>query len=95
MIVAEYAGRIIAESRRTIYLENHHYFPEEDVEMAYLQPSDSTTICPRKGTAYYFDVVVEDERAHDMAWSYPVPKEIVKNIKGYIAFQGDIHVHQA
>ncbi|MEL6585676.1 MAG: DUF427 domain-containing protein, partial [Pseudomonadota bacterium] len=33
------------------------YFPREDVAMALLEPSDSSTRCPHKGQASYFSYI--------------------------------------
>lgn len=94
MIVAEFAGKIIAESHRTIFLDQCHYFPETDVDLSMIHPSETTDESPEMGTAYYFDVVVGEERAHDAAWTYSIPKPAAKHIKGYIAFCGGVHVHE-
>lgn len=43
-------------------------------------------MCPWKGTASYFDVVVDGEINPGAAWYYPEPKSAAAEIRGYIAF---------
>ena len=49
-------------------------------------PSDLTTVCPWKGTAAYYDVIIDEQRHTDAAWYYPEPNDAANNIKGHIAF---------
>ena len=46
------------------------YFPREDIGMAFLEPSDTTTTCPKKGVASYFHLVCRSGQVDDVAWSY-------------------------
>ena len=39
-------NKIIAQSDKTIVVENNHYFPPEAVNKEYLQPNDTHTTCP-------------------------------------------------
>lgn len=91
MIRAMYEGKIIAQSKDTVVVEGNHYFPEKDVNMEYLIPSDTHTTCPWKCVASYYDVQV-DTLNKDAAWYYPEPKEAAKEIKGYIAFYKGVKV---
>ena len=81
-----FAGEVIAESDDKIVVEGNHYFPPESVAKAHLEPSDKITVCPWKGTARYYNVVVGGEENRDAAWYYPDPKEAAREIKGRIAF---------
>ena len=49
---------VIAESDDTVIVEGNHYFPADSVRQDLLQDSDRHTVCPWKGTASYYDVVV-------------------------------------
>ena len=51
-----------------------------------LVDSDTTSICPWKGTASYYSVVVDGETNADAAWYYPTPKDAAKQIKDRVAF---------
>ncbi|MGB9738526.1 MAG: hypothetical protein C0184_11470 [Chloroflexus aggregans] len=85
-------GAIIAESDATIVVEGNHYFPPDSVRREYLRESQTHTVCSWKGTASYYDVVVNGEVNRDAAWYYPAPKEAAKQIAGYIAFWRGVKV---
>ena len=89
---AIFADTVIAESDRTVVVEGNHYFPEEDVELKYLEASDLTTTCPWKGVARYYHVVAGDKKATDAAWVYPQPKDKAAQIKGNFAFGKGVQV---
>lgn len=79
-------GKIIAESDKTIKIEGNHYFPTNAVQREFLASSNTNTVCPWKGTASYFNVVVNGQTNSDAAWYYPEPKAMAAEIKDYIAF---------
>ena len=58
---AYWRGFVIAEAAKKDVetVEGNIYFPIEAVHKKYLQPSDTHTVCPWKGTASYFNVVVD------------------------------------
>lgn len=86
MARAMWKGAILAESDRYEFVEGNVYFPPETVNMEYFQPSETHTICPWKGTASYYSVVVDGEVNKDAAWYYPDPKPAAANIRDHIAF---------
>ncbi len=79
-------GTEIAASDRCVVVEGNQYFPAETVNREYLRDSATHTVCNWKGTASYYDVVVNGEINKDAAWYYPQPKPEAANINGYIAF---------
>lgn len=83
---ANWNGATIASSDNTLVVENNHYFPRDSVNDAHLQPSTHTTGCPWKGTAHYFNVVVDGQVNANAAWYYPEPKDAAKEIAGRVAF---------
>lgn len=85
-------GAVLAESDRTIVVEGNHYFPPEAVSREYLKPSDAHTVCPWKGVASYYDVVVDGKVNREAAWYYPQPKEAAKQIREHIAFWRGVKV---
>ena len=89
---ATWNGATLAESDRTIVVENNHYFPSEDINQEYFQDSNTHTSCPWKGKASYYNVVVDGKENKDAAWYYPDAKEKAKNIEGYIAFWRGVKV---
>ena len=89
---ARWNNTVIAASDATVVVEGNHYFPEASVDRAHLRPSATHTVCPWKGTASYFDVVVGDAVNKDAAWYYPTPKDAAKQIAGRIAFWKGVKV---
>jgi uncharacterized protein (DUF427 family) len=83
---------VLAESDATIVVEGNHYFPRDAVKSEYVEESTHQTVCPWKGTANYFDVVVEGERNANAAWYYPTPKPAAQEIAGYVAFWRGVRV---
>ena len=89
---AVWNGETIAESDDTVVVEGNHYFPVEAVADGVLQPSDKQTVCPWKGTASYYDVVVDGQVNEDAAWYYPEPKPEAAEIRDRIAFWKGVEV---
>jgi len=81
-----------ADSARIV--EGNVYFPPDCVDRTYLRESKTRTICPVKGVASYYDVVVEGEMNHDAAWFYASPRAAAEEIAGYIAFWKGVTVEQ-
>jgi uncharacterized protein (DUF427 family) len=84
-------GVTVADSRRPHALFEdplppRWYLPPEDVDLALLQPSDTVSRCPYKGTARYWSARVGDALHRDVAWSYPDPIPECPRVKGLIAF---------
>lgn len=87
-------GEIIAESNETINVEGNQYFPPSSVKKEFLKNSNTHTSCPWKGSASYFDVVVNGENNKDAAWYYPNPSHLADKIKNHIAFWRGIKVEK-
>ncbi|HTJ28211.1 MAG TPA: DUF427 domain-containing protein [Candidatus Limnocylindria bacterium] len=85
-------GVVLAESDRTEVVEGNHYFPPETIERRYFAASETHTVCPWKGTASYYTVVVDGARNADAAWFYPQAKDEAKHIEGYVAFWKGVEV---
>jgi uncharacterized protein (DUF427 family) len=91
---ATWNGAVIAEAAddEVEIVEGNVYFPPQAVDRTYLRESRTETICPWKGTASYYDVVVEGEINKDAAWYYAAPKEAAANIAGHVAFWKGVRV---
>jgi uncharacterized protein (DUF427 family) len=89
---ATWNGVLIAESDKTILVEGNQYFPAEDVVAERLQPNDTTTHCPWKGDASYYDVVIDGDRNPGSAWYYPEPFAAAAPIRDYVAFWKGVEV---
>ena len=86
MTTATWNGTVIASSADTEIVEGNHYFPIDSVTPGVLTDSATTSICPWKGTASYYSVVVDGQTNTDAAWYYPAPKDAAKQIKDRVAF---------
>jgi uncharacterized protein (DUF427 family) len=89
---ATWNEEVIAQSDDTVVVEGNHYFPPASVNKDYLQPSSTHTICPWKGEASYYNVVVNGETNKDAAWYYAKPKDAAAEIKDRIAFWRGVKV---
>ncbi|QXC59150.1 DUF427 domain-containing protein [Aquihabitans sp. G128] len=92
MARATWNGTVVAESEDTVVVEGNQYFPLDSVKAELLAPNDTTTVCPWKGTASYYDVVVDGEVNSGAAWYYPAPKEAAAEIKDRVAFWKGVEV---
>lgn len=92
MVRATWNGEVIAESDDTVVVEGNHYFPKDAVRDDVLVASDTTSVCPWKGTASYYSVVVDGEQNVDAAWFYPTPKDAAAEITGRVAFWRGVQV---
>lgn len=92
MARATWNDQVLAESDETVIVEGNHYFPPESVNAEFLSDSDTHTRCYWKGTASYYDVVVDGETRRDAAWYYPTPSDAAAEIKDYVAFWRGVKV---
>jgi uncharacterized protein (DUF427 family) len=83
---ATWNGATIAESDDTVVVEGNHYFPADSLDRSLLRESDTHTVCPWKGTASYYTIVVDGAENVDAAWYYPEPKDAARQIAGRVAF---------
>ena len=83
---------VLAESDDTEVVEGNHYFPPESIDKDLFEASDHTSVCPWKGTASYFSLVVDGERNENAAWTYPNPKDAASEIKDHVAFWNGVEV---
>ena len=89
---ASWNGTLLAASDATIVVEGNHYFPPDAVRREHLRDSATHTVCPWKGLASYYDVVVGEAVNRDAAWYYPAPKDAARQISGYVAFWKGVKV---
>jgi uncharacterized protein (DUF427 family) len=92
MTTARWNGKVIAESTDTVMVEGNHYFPLESVSTEHLKPSETTTYCPWKGTAGYYNLHVDGRDNQDAAWYYADPKPEAAHIKDRVAFWHGVEV---
>ena len=77
---------VIAESDDIVVLEGNHYFPISSLNRDYVTFSNHHTMCPWKGQASYYSLLVNGEMNTDAAWYYPEPKNEADSIKDRVAF---------
>ena len=92
--VVRAGGAVLGESANVLELSEGTlpealYFRREDLAMAMLEPSDTVTTCPKKGTASYFSIHTKSTVIKDAGWSYEAPLDAVEDIGGYVAFYPD------
>ena len=94
MATATWQGKVIAEvaASDVVVVEGNVYFPIASAHAENLQASSHQTVCPWKGTAYYYDVVVDGNVNKNAAWYYPEPKDAARQIKGRMAFWKGVEV---
>ena len=92
MAKAIWNGVTIAESNQTQMVEGNHYFPPESIHSEYFQSNSATTVCGWKGTANYYDVVVNGETNAGAAWYYADPKPEAAHIKNHVGFWKGVEV---
>ncbi len=85
-------GATLAESDDTIVVEGNQYFPLASLDEQYVRPSDHTTVCPWKGTARYFDVVVNGDVNPTAIWTYPEPTPEAEHVRDRVAFWKGVEV---
>jgi uncharacterized protein (DUF427 family) len=96
-VTVRVGGELIAETDAALSLQEStypavQYIPLGDVDERFLQRSDTTTYCPYKGEANYYDVRVGQEgqgTVADAIWTYEQPYPAVAAIAGHVAFYAD------
>ena len=83
---------VIAQSERFETVEDNIYFPPKSLDMQYFRASDYHSICPWKGEASYYDIVVNGQVNKDGAWYYAAPKPAAAKIAGHVAFWRGVQV---
>ena len=75
-IRVEIDGVVVAESSWAKHLYEtglpvRYYLPRTSViDWALLEPSSTRSLCPYKGHAQYFDVIINGDRIKDLVWWY-------------------------
>lgn len=91
---AHWNDQTIAESDEFETVEGNIYFPPSALNTDMFEGSDHTSMCPWKGTAKYYHVVVDGKRNENAAWYYPQPKDKAANIKDHVAFWKGVTVEK-
>lgn len=94
MARATWNGALLAEApaEAVEIVEGNIYFPPDAIRGEFFQPSATNTVCGWKGTASYYDVVVDGEVNRDAAWYYPTTKDEARHVEGCVAFRYGVTV---
>ncbi len=63
-----------------------YYFPISDARPGVIKETSAESICPYKGRAHYYSLLVGDTELKDSVWRYSEPSREFEAIKDYIAF---------
>jgi len=90
----EIEGVTVAESSKCSFLyetglRTRYYMPKTDVKLNYLTPSATTTKCPYKGEAQYYNVVIKGKEHKDLVWWYQYPTTESAAIAGLACFYNE------
>ena len=90
-VVVRVNGEVVAETDAALTLQEStypavQYVPLADVSPTALTRSETTTYCPYKGEANYFDVSAAGDTVADAIWTYAQPYPAVAEIAGHVAF---------
>ncbi len=92
--------QVLAETTEPLLLSetglpNRFYIPARDVRQDLLEPSDTHTVCPYKGTASYWSIpagagtAASTETLTDAVWAYPEAHGDSAAVSGYLSFLHD------
>jgi uncharacterized protein (DUF427 family) len=91
----EVDGVVLADTHAPVLLfetglPTRYYIDRTDVVFDNLEPSDTQTLCPYKGTTSgYWSARVGETLHEDLAWTYAYPLTAVAPIAGLIAFYNE------
>jgi len=90
-VVVKVGGRIVADSRAALTLQEAAYppvlyLPRADLDMGQLERSAHSTYCPYKGDCAYYSMAAGGERAVNAVWTYEQPYDAVAAIRDHVAF---------
>lgn len=102
MFIAKWNDMTIAQAEddKIIHIEGNAYFPLSAVKQEYLKEnSELHTTCHWKGSAHYYDLVVDGEVNEGAVFQYPEPKEgsvdrVGQDYSQHVAFWHGVAVEQ-
>ncbi|KAH8124645.1 hypothetical protein FP744_10006429 [Trichoderma asperellum] len=87
-------GKTVAKSPYAIHLHEtglkvRYYVPLASIDPSLLRPSTTTSICPYKGIAEYYNIVLDGKEYKDIVWYYNFPIQESIAIAGLISFYNE------
>ena len=89
---ASWNGKVIALSDDTVLVEGNHYFPESSLDRSCVTFSNHKSMCPWKGQASYYSLMVDGNMNPDAVWYYADPKPEAESIRDRVAFWKGVKV---
>jgi len=89
---ASWNGKVIAQSADTVLVEGNHYFPESSLDRSCVTFSNHKSMCPWKGQASYYSLMVDGNMNQDAVWYYADPKPEAESIRDRVAFWKGVKV---
>jgi len=91
VVTVSFSDAILASSRKALILREGDYppvfyIPFKDIYFELLNASASSTHCPYKGNATYWNASAVGEAANDVMWAYERPFDELLEIKDHGAF---------
>ncbi|KAI2463716.1 DUF427-domain-containing protein [Annulohypoxylon bovei var. microspora] len=85
------AGELVAKTNSSYHLYEtglpcRYYIPPTAVKRNILKESETTTACPYKGEANYYEVWLQGAKVEDLVWYYKTPTLECANIAGCLCF---------
>jgi len=93
-ITVKVGGIQIAESTNSMFLyetglRTRYYLPKTSVQWKYLTKSETTSKCPYKGLAQYYNIIVDGKEYNDTVWWYEYPITESATIAGLVSFYNE------
>ena len=79
-------GTVLADSDDIVMVDGNPYVPRSSMRTEFFRESSHSTVCGWKGTARYWDVVVDGEVISNAVWAYDTPKSAAESIRERFAF---------
>lgn len=94
LVIVEADDILIAKTDRAVrVLETASpptfYIPPEDVNEDLLEKAPGTSYCEWKGSATYWNIILNEQKLQKAAWSYHNPDSRFELIDGYYSFYPD------
>jgi len=93
-VTVAFSDAILASTDKALVLREADrppvfYIPFEDIYFEFLKRSETTTHCPYKGNASYWNATAAGEAVNDVMWAYERPYDEMVLIKNHGAFYPD------
>lgn len=91
-IKAIWNNTVIAYSDAYKIVQGRYYFPPTSVSQDHVYKNGNKYLSRWKGTADYYDIIVEGKTKKDAALVYHMPEKEAFDIKDYFSFADDIEI---